>query len=573
MRIPLLVAAVFQGMLLMPLAFAQVQLQEPLHMTLLAVEEVNGSLTGNTADLFLEVRPGKGRVFLETSPLTKIDTQISTRFAKEIACNYFDLRCGQQDFIYTIRSDSTIIGGPSAGSALAALTTAGLLGLSVNESVAVTGTINSGGMIGPVGGLQAKIEAAKRAGIAKVLIPFGTRTDGNGSIDLVEHGKNLSIEVVEVRDLNEVVAQVSGKRLLEDGASVTVQQDYLTIMSGISRELCARSRELQKQLNSSALTREQRQELLNQTTRAHDAQLAGSHYAAASYCFGLNIRLRSLISEQQNITEAKIKSKVEQLRQDIARLEQDTRSRELGTIADLQTFTIVIERLSDAKLFLERVEKEDNKGFLLAFAEERVFSAVVWSRFFTMQGMLYELDEAVLQDSCIAKVQEAKERLEYLKLFLEQGLENIQESIARAEAQGAAQEHALCLIQASQAKADANAILSTFGVISDEQLDALVANKLHALEALIARTIEKRAFPILGYSYYEYATSLQEEQASSALLYAEYALELSNLDIYFTEEAEAAREQPAELPFPAAFLLGFAAAVLVFLLLQKEREG
>jgi hypothetical protein len=37
----------------------------------------------------------------------------------------------------------------------------------------------------------------------------------------------------------------------------------------------------------------------------------------------------------------------------------------------------------------------------------------------------------------------------------------------------------------------------------------------------------------LGYSYYEYAESLKEEQPFSALLYAEYSLELSNLDIYF----------------------------------------
>ena len=40
----------------------------------------------------------------------------------------------------------------------------------------------------------------------------------------------------------------------------------------------------------------------------------------------------------------------------------------------------------------------------------------------------------------------------------------------------------------------------------------------------------------MGYSYYEYATSLREKDVYSALLYAEYALELSNLDIYFEPE-------------------------------------
>ena len=54
------------------------------HLTLLAVQETpNGTYVGSTADLYLELRDGTGRVFLDTSPLTKVDTQISTRYAKE----------------------------------------------------------------------------------------------------------------------------------------------------------------------------------------------------------------------------------------------------------------------------------------------------------------------------------------------------------------------------------------------------------------------------------------------------------------------------------------------------------
>src|SRR3989338_1839001 len=148
---------------------------QPVHTTLLAAQEFNDTLTGHTADLYLEVQPGPSRVFLETFPLTKIDTQISTRFAKEIACHYFDLSCDASDFIYTIQSDSFIIGGPSAGAALAAVTAAAVIDAEINQSVAVTGTINSGGLIGPVGGLKAKIDAASKAKLKKVLIPIGMR--------------------------------------------------------------------------------------------------------------------------------------------------------------------------------------------------------------------------------------------------------------------------------------------------------------------------------------------------------------------------------------------------------------
>ncbi|PIN87981.1 hypothetical protein COV12_00880, partial [Candidatus Woesearchaeota archaeon CG10_big_fil_rev_8_21_14_0_10_32_24] len=95
---------------------------DAFHLKLLAVQEEGEHFIGSDADLFLELKEGHGRVFLETKPATKIDTQISTRYAKEIACNHFKLNCNQYDFIYTIKSNSNIIGGPSAGAAIAALT-------------------------------------------------------------------------------------------------------------------------------------------------------------------------------------------------------------------------------------------------------------------------------------------------------------------------------------------------------------------------------------------------------------------------------------------------------------------
>ena len=60
------------------------------HMKLLAVKETESGYEGGIADLFLEIKPGSGRVFLETFPLTRTDTQMSTRFAKAIACDILE---------------------------------------------------------------------------------------------------------------------------------------------------------------------------------------------------------------------------------------------------------------------------------------------------------------------------------------------------------------------------------------------------------------------------------------------------------------------------------------------------
>ena len=90
----------------------------------------------------------------------------------------------------------------------------------------------------------------------------------------------------------------------------------------------------------------------------------------------------------------------------------------------------------------------------------------------------------------------------------------------------------LCLFKASKAKANVDTILSVFGVRTNS-VGSIVNQKLDIVERNLVEETEKGVFPILGYSYFEYANSLKESDPFSALLYLEYALELSNLDIYF----------------------------------------
>ena len=131
------------------------------HIKLLAMVESGGESRGALADLQLDIKPGSERVFLETFPLTKITTQVSLRFAQQIACSEFDIDCSGYDFFYTITALPGIVGGPSAGSAAAVLAAALLNGDELRKDIGVTGTINSGGIIGPVGGLKSKIKAAQ----------------------------------------------------------------------------------------------------------------------------------------------------------------------------------------------------------------------------------------------------------------------------------------------------------------------------------------------------------------------------------------------------------------------------
>ena len=63
------------------------------------------------------------------------------------------------------------VDGPSAGTGVALAVYSALKGIPVDNTVAVTGEISIRGMVCPVGGVTAKIEAARLAGVNKVLIP------------------------------------------------------------------------------------------------------------------------------------------------------------------------------------------------------------------------------------------------------------------------------------------------------------------------------------------------------------------------------------------------------------------
>lgn len=65
----------------------------------------------------------------------------------------------------------TPVDGPSAGVAMAVAAVSALTGRPVDGSTAITGEISVHGRAMPVGGVPAKVEAAKKAGLKRVLIP------------------------------------------------------------------------------------------------------------------------------------------------------------------------------------------------------------------------------------------------------------------------------------------------------------------------------------------------------------------------------------------------------------------
>jgi len=365
---------------------------------------------------------------------------------------------------------------------------------------------------------------------------------------------------------------VTGLRIETDYGNISVLTDYEDVMKTISDELCQRSAELSLRVtgNSSEL-----EEARNLTRKAEDALTKREFYSRASYCFGANIRMSNAILLAENASMSELFERIGVHEQKNAEFKADINNRLLKTINDLQAFEIVLERLLEAEGHLNRARnyaeknETENAFYQFAYGVERYNSAISWGRFFGVPGRQLEINEASIKSSCIEKLSEAEERYQYVQLYMPLRLQNTREELDQAHSDMRAENYELCLFKATKAKAEADVVLSALSV-GEEQLSNYVDLKLSIVENQIAKQQQNGHFPILGYSYYEYAKNLKKQDVYSALIYSEYALELSNIDIYFESKQKRFR---FDMRLVSMFALGTIFGILVTLLtiIPKKR--
>lgn len=101
--------------------------------------------------------------------------------------------------------------GPSAGAAMAVGFIAMFKGDKIQRGIALTGTFESGGYIGPVGGIPDKIRAAAREGCRTILVPRGQVF--NERWNLNELALHLNVTVKEVETIDEAYELMTGQRI------------------------------------------------------------------------------------------------------------------------------------------------------------------------------------------------------------------------------------------------------------------------------------------------------------------------------------------------------------------------
>lgn len=158
-----------------------------------AIKAVSGKGTVKVTGIVEEEEmDGRGQKYKKTSSARASVENVLTVLRK-----FLDVDCREYD-IHMNFPGGIPIDGPSAGIAIATAVYSAIKNIPIRSDIAMTGEISIRGKVKPVGGVVAKVEAARLAGIRKVLIPRE---------NWQELFSDMNIEVIPVDDISEVLEQ------------------------------------------------------------------------------------------------------------------------------------------------------------------------------------------------------------------------------------------------------------------------------------------------------------------------------------------------------------------------------
>lgn len=168
---------------------------------------------GSMMNISVEIKPGKGRVLVQTKPLMGVVFQDAANIAVYVAQNRTKKDLSGSDIIFSIEAGQEIpsVDGPSAGALMTLLVISALENRETNKEITLTGTIDRFGHIGEIGGVIEKASAAKDEGKTLILIPGENRR----LIQYAErtrnfYGMTITETIPEIIDAKEYIEATSG---------------------------------------------------------------------------------------------------------------------------------------------------------------------------------------------------------------------------------------------------------------------------------------------------------------------------------------------------------------------------
>ncbi|NOR84806.1 hypothetical protein GQ473_01700 [archaeon] len=127
--------------------------------------------------IIVEIVDGSSATLVDINPFVETDIQESATTAAEYAKTHSNRNLENKSIIYRfeVNRNTILVGGPSAGTAMAVATIAAIEDKQLKSDALVTGAITADGLIHPVGSIFEKVKGAGKHNISLFLIPSGQK--------------------------------------------------------------------------------------------------------------------------------------------------------------------------------------------------------------------------------------------------------------------------------------------------------------------------------------------------------------------------------------------------------------
>lgn len=536
------------------------------HTKLLGVTGDESGYVGISADLTVETRPGSGRVFMDTLPLTKLDTQASARLAKEVACTTLDVDCSETDFFYTIRSDYSMIGGPSAGSALTAATMAALQGVEMNSDVMITGTINPAGSLGSIGGVYEKAKVAAESKARILVIPaeqeYSYEAEGGEIINFIaDIRENYNMTIVFAEDIIDAYKYLTGYQITKPKLTSTdvVSEQLNTVLKTMAEGLISQAQDalavstskiktapLDKKADLEELNRLAKEELDN----AQKSFSKGLYYSASSFAVRseINSYYADKMIEYYRTGEdpSYVSTELKKIDNSVSDFEiLFLKNKTIDSINDVEVLSVVIDRIREAETIVDNAHESFNQTdyettlYLCAYAEVRKNTAYQWLTLvnsFT-GNTTYVFDPSAIKPLALERIEQSKNSYLYAEFvssnFL---LSQSEELIHDAEKAYNNKHYVFALFEAAKARATANLALEV-RTLTNDTVDSKIKHLEESALLSIQKAEDRGLVPILALSYLEFAKSFYDTDPAQALIYLSYSKEMATISYEISQSA------------------------------------
>ena len=516
---------------------------------------------------------GSGRVFVDTIPLTQIDMQGSARLAVKVASKIVEvdnISANEYDFFFVVRTNAPIIGGPSAGAIMTVATVALLENWDISNTTVMTGMINPDGSIGPIGGIQQKIDAANSVGATRFLIPKGQGTYTETVTETVVENrrsktyshpvtksiadyamKNYGIEAIEVEDIREVIANFTGHIFptVESDKKISTE-DYIGSMMPLAATLLNESKNLYKKANAafdnSSIPNKWPDYYRNDVTdflndgkdRYEESQRwydEGVYYSSTSKSFQSLIDSRFVTyaceyfgSENKDDYLTVLLDQATSLHKNKSK---EAKNAEINGMITLQCVGAAQKRVSEASYYLSDARENYEDGdymtmlYRISFATERSNSVGWWLGIADGFNDTGSFDIISLKKLVSEYMEDTHQSITYSTVILQEAgktssyISSAEELLKSAENSLENDYPAAALFETLEALVKANIAIENI----DGDAEAKIDRARDSSSNSIAKSRNLGIEPVLAVSYYEYAESLVNESLyDSGLVYYKY---------------------------------------------------